>query len=165
MRTLLLDLRAHRRVVLVALVVWLVLWKATALTWIYDERGYSAGMHPAVFFTHIVLPLAAGGLAGYWRGQPIAGLRAGGLAGLLFALLDYGGLLLWSGLLITLGRVSPDYAPAFAWEPLFEVFEMGLADLLVGLVLGAAGGLVGGLLAARQRPRQPGPRPGGAAAR
>ncbi|MHB1133670.1 MAG: hypothetical protein ACYC4L_14960 [Chloroflexota bacterium] len=61
------DWQAHRRVVVLLVVGWLLLWVFTYASWILDPSGRPRGMHPAALVVHLFVPLVAGALAWWWR--------------------------------------------------------------------------------------------------
>lgn len=139
-----------RRPLLWCATLLILLWIVTIALWIYDAAGDSMGMPMPLFFVHLLLPLVAGLVVG-WRATSLAaGTRAGAMAGALFGLANMGALLLWSGILYLLGRVSADQPFTLA-ESVFEALEFLLLYALVGLVLGAVGGAVGAVLGRRDR--------------
>jgi hypothetical protein len=146
------DIKSHRLAAAIFLVVWLAAWGITVGIWQYDADGYSFGMHPVSIPWHFVLPLVVGGLVGWWRAAFGAGIKGGMLAGMLFCVTNMAILVAWSGILIALGRVSPDANLAW-WEGLFEVLHLGLTYALIGLALGAVGGLGGAALSVVMRRR------------
>lgn len=128
-------LRSHPRAAGLGLAGWLALWTLTVLTWIYDEAGYSASMHPLPSLLHLAAPFIVGGLIGWWA-QPRAAL----LAGAAFAAFNFAALLIWSAALIAAGRVSPGPDVMPAWSGLGEALGMGFIYVLWGGVTGLAGG-------------------------
>jgi hypothetical protein len=149
MRQLWRDIQTHRLVASIFLACWLILWIVSVVTWLYDPNGYSAGMPMGVFFVHLLAPLTAGILAGWWQGNIRGSIKNGVWAGLLYSVLDFVALLVWSGVLIGLGKVDPSVSETMSWwEGVFEALYMGFFQVIIGLVLGAVGGLIAGLLAA-----------------
>jgi hypothetical protein len=147
------DVRSHRGVASIFLLLWLGAWILSL--------GPRAWVRPDPFLTHFALaPFAAAFLAAWWQ-------RMSGGSGLLplsapmVALLvaEAGWLISYSRLLLEVVSRSSQpelFSPGWA-VPMYlsGAFIMGLA----GLVAGTMGGLVGSLLAAglrRLRPRRQG---------
>ncbi len=140
MQSLWQDLRAHPRAVAVGGGLWALIWVLTLLTWLYDAQGYSMSMHPVAFGLQLMLPLAAGVLAVRWRRPGFwATLGRGALGGLLFSIANFALLLLWSGLLIALGRVLSDASTGSPGDAVGEALAMGLGYCLWGLIWGTFG--------------------------
>jgi hypothetical protein len=134
--------RAHRKAVLVFIFGFLLLWAVTAGTWLYSADGYSYGMQPVVFWLHFGFLLAAGVFA-MSRSSSLANRVSWAVAFVLgYCALDMAALLVWSGLLTTLGktRLNPQFAGPT--EGLIEVLHMSLAFVIVGLALALLGGLL-----------------------
>lgn len=152
MRQLRHDIQAYRLVASIFLACWVVLWIISAATWLYDPAGYSAGMRMEVFWVHLLAPLVAGTLAGWWQDGIRGSIKNGLLGGLFYSVMDFVVLLVWSGILMALGRVDPGALEAMPWwEGALEALEMGLANVILGLVLGGVGGTIGGLVTATRR--------------
>ena len=152
MRQLWRDLQTHRLAASIFLACWLILWIVSVATWLYDPAGYSAGMPMEVFYVHLLAPLAAGILAGWWQDTIRGSVKNGLWAGLLYSVLDFVALLVWSGMLIGLGKVDPTVSETMPWwEGVFEALHMGLAYVIIGLLLGPVGGLIAGLVVAAVR--------------
>lgn len=145
------TIQTHCLTASIFLVCWLVLWGISVATWLYDPAGYSAGMLMEVFFVHLLAPLAAGVLGGWWRNNLRSSVENGTWAGLFYSVMDFVVLLVWSGILIGLGKVDPGQEAMPWWEGIFEALHMGFTYVIIGAVLGAIGGVIGGLLAAALR--------------
>lgn len=141
------DLQTHRRVVTLFGLLWIALWVVTVLTWWYDEAGYSAGMPGSVTLLHLLMPFAAGILAGWWQAAAGRGIKSGALSGLLVSAADMLVMYLWSAILLLQGKGQPD-PTLTVWSALFEALAMGLFNCVAGLILGAVAGLIGGLVSA-----------------
>lgn len=141
-----------RKVPVTVPVLWAALWILTAVTWMYDAAGNSVGMPMLVFFIVLASPLIVGFIYGWQAGGVKAGLKAGMLSGTLFGLANMAGHLVWSAILLAMGRVAPQEQMA-GWLGMFEVLEFTLLFALTGLALGLLGGLIGAFMAQPLRQR------------
>ncbi len=137
------DIKAHRAAAILFLTLWLALWATTEVTWLYEPTGESIGMQPAVFTIHLAAPLVIAFTVGWWQPTLRAGIKTGLLAGALFAAANMAALLVWSAVIIALGRVTAEAQTMSMAEGIFEAAHMSLAYVLVGALLGTVGGLLG----------------------
>lgn len=141
--------KSDRRPRVILIVLFVALWLLMAVTWMYDEAGYTAGMPGPVFFLMLISPLVAGLVAGWNRVEVRSGAKVGMIAGALFGAANIAGNLIWGGILFLLGRIPPDQPFTF-WEGVFEAFIFLLFFAVIGLVLGAIGGALGAAISARR---------------
>jgi hypothetical protein len=139
------DIQLHRTASWLVSAGWLVLWGITVATWMYDPAGYSAGMPGPVFFGHLLMPGLAGVLVGWWQDRMSKSIKGGVLVGLLASIVDFMVLLLWSAVLIGLGKANFDADPMPWWGAVLEALGMGLLNVICGVLFGVIGGLVGRL--------------------
>jgi hypothetical protein len=143
MRRLWSEFRSSKTARTVAGVSLLALWVLTILTWMFDDGGYSVGMPGWVFALHLAAPLVFAVWIGWQQESFADGLKAGLIAGAAFASADVLVLYVWSGILIALGKVSPDAEIGSIWAGLFEALAMGVFNLIEGAVFGVVGGGLG----------------------
>lgn len=140
------DIRAHRVSAGVFLAYWAATWAITALTW-------QAGMGQVAVILHLLSPVIAGGLVGWWRAPVREGLLvgrgylAGGpLAAALVILIDIAFIFGAAGV-YALHRGTWQWAGVVAWLAFSAAF--GLIALLFGLVGALAGRTLARLAGAR----------------
>ncbi len=136
---------------LVILTIFLVaLWVLMAVTWMYDDAGYTSGMPVPVFFLHLTSPLVAGLVVGWYKVGMRSGVKAGMIAGALFGAANIIGNLIWGLVLLAQGRIPADQPLTFL-EGTFEALSFLVFFALIGLVLGAIGGALGAAVSVRAR--------------
>jgi hypothetical protein len=145
MRQLWRDIKAHPVSAVLFAACWLGTWAITALTW---QRGMGA----LAVILHLLSPVIAGGLVGWWRAPVREGLLvgrgylAGGpLAAALVILIDIAFIFGAAGIYNVL-HGKWEWAGVVAWLAFSAAFG------LIALVLGLVGALAGRTLAGVARP-------------
>lgn len=137
------EFRSNKATRIVAGVGLVALWAVTILTWMFDGGGYSVGMPGWAFILHLMAPLVVAVWVGWQQRSISDGLKAGLIAGTAFAAADALAMYVWSGILIALGKVSPDAEVGSIWAGLFEALAMGVANVIEGALVGVVGGVLG----------------------
>lgn len=140
MRHLLSDVRRHPRSASLFLVYWLVAWGIAALTW-------AGGLSPLATIMHLLAPVFAGGLVGWWRAPAREGLLIGRghLAGgpLAASLVTLASL----NLLFVIAGIDALRKGEWKWEGLLVWLVFCAVGALISLVFGLIGAVIGGALA------------------
>lgn len=142
--------KPDRRPLVILLIFLIALWVLMAVTWMYDDAGYTVGMPAPVFFLHLISPLVAGLVVGWYKVGLRSGVKAGMIAGALFGAANIIGNLMWGLVLLAQGRIPADQPFTFL-EGVFEALSFLVFFALIGLVLGAIGGAIGAAVSARAR--------------
>lgn len=140
--------KSDRRPLVILVFFYVALWVLMAVTWMYDDAGYTVGMPGPIFMILLVSPLAAGAVVGYYKADLRSGIKAGMIAGALFGAANIIGNLIWGLVLSARGRIPADQPFTFL-EGMFEALSFLVFFALVGLVLGAIGGALGAAVSAR----------------
>jgi hypothetical protein len=138
---------------IVLIILYIALWIMMAVTWMYDDAGYSVGMPWPAFLVMLASPLVAGFTVGWSKASLGSGVKAGMIAGPLLGAANIVGNLLWGGVLWIQGKI-PAEQPFTFWQGVAEVLEFLLLFAIIGLVLGAIGGLAGTAIGNRMRSRE-----------
>ena len=140
MRRLWRDIEGHPFPAALFLVYWLAAWAITYLTWF-------GGMAPPAVILHLLSPVIAGGLVGWWRAPTREGLLvgrghlAGGpLAAALVILIDI-------AFIFGLDGLHGLLQGKWEWGGVAEWLEWSAVFGLLALVLGLIGALAGATLA------------------
>jgi len=140
MRQLWHDIEAHRLSAGLFFVYWLLAWAITLLTW---QRG----MAPVPVTLHLLSPVVAGGMVGWWRAPAREGLLVGRgyLAGgpLAAALVVLADIALIFGAAGLDGLIHGRLRVAGAVEWLVGGVAFSAVFGLIALVLGMLGALIG----------------------
>jgi hypothetical protein len=144
MRQLWHEVIGHRACAALFLVYWLAAWAITVLTW-------SGGMTPMAVVLHLLSPVIAGGMVGWWRAQAREGLLVGRghLAGGPLA----AALVILADVALVFGAAGLDGLLHGGWQAsgavgwLVEWVAWSAVLGLLALVLGLLGALVGATLA------------------
>ena len=147
--------KPDRRPLVILIIFFVALWVLMAVTWLYDDAGYTVGMPGPIFMILLVSPLAAGAVVGYYKADLRSGIKAGMIAGALFGAANIIGNLIWGLVLSARGRIPADQ-PFTLLEGMFEALSFLVFFALIGLVLGAIGGAIGAAVCARARRTQSG---------
>ena len=146
MRQLWHDIKGHPLAAALFFVYWVGAWAVTALTW-------QGGMGALAVILHLLSPVIAGGLVGWWRAPVREGLLvgrghlAGGpLAAALVMLIDVAFIFAAAGV-YSLLHGKWEWAGVVAW--LAFSATLGLIALVFGLVGAFAGRTLAGLAGAR----------------
>lgn len=138
--------------VIALIILYIALWIMMAVTWMYDDAGYSGGMPGPAFLVILASPLVAGLIVGWYKESLGSGVKTGMIAGPIFGAANIVGNLIWGRVLWIQGKIPADQPFTF-WQGVLEVLEFLVLFAIIGLFLGAIGGLSGAAIGHRMRSR------------